>query len=104
MSIGEREQIAEIELLVKIIPERISSFVRLKNLANLVEIVLDLGRLPIVRFVDGNELIEHGPVTEQEIAGIVAQLSEFGSDNRAGIPRTLHRISALRNRVSNLQD
>ena len=98
MSLGEREQIAEIELLVKIIPERIAAFVRLKNLANLVEIVLDLGRSPIVRFVDHEELIEHGPVTEQEIAGTIAQLSEFGSDNRAGIPRTLHRISALRNR------
>ena len=73
MSLGEREQIAEIELLVKIIPERIAAFVRLKNLANLVEIVLDLGRSPIVRFVDHEELIEHGSVTEQEIAGIVAQ-------------------------------
>jgi len=66
----------------------------------LIEIVLDLGRDAEARFSDGHVvwLREGIPVTNEDISFITARVGEFGKDNRAGIERTLHRISAIRNR------
>lgn len=66
--------------------------------SDILEIILDLGRPPEARF-PGRELVlsEH-PVTEADINEVVQNIGEFGEDNRAGIERTLHRISAIRNR------
>ncbi len=64
----------------------------------LIEIVMDLGRLPEVRFPDGAEDISEDIVTREQLTATIAQLGDFGGDNRAGIERTLHRISAIRNR------
>jgi stage III sporulation protein SpoIIIAA len=66
----------------------------------LIEIVLDLGRDAEARFSDGRVvwLGEGRPVTTEDIDFVTARLSPFGKDNRAGIERTLHRISAIRNR------
>ena len=94
----QRDQYEEINQLVAIAPRRVSDYIKAKDLSALVEIILDLGRAPLVRFLGGDESVPGGVVTEQEIGTVVAQLSEFGGDNRAGIPRTLHRISAIRNR------
>ena len=94
----QRDQYEEINQLVAIAPRRVSDYIKVKDLSALVEIILDLGRAPLVRFTDGDESVPGGAVTEQEVGAVVAQLSEFGADNRAGIPRTLHRISAIRNR------
>jgi stage III sporulation protein SpoIIIAA len=66
--------------------------------AKLVEVVMDLGRLPEVRFPDGAEDLSPEPVTQTQLQATIAQVGDFGGDNRAGIERTLHRISAIRNR------
>lgn len=65
----------------------------------LIEVVLDLGRLPEARFPERGEDLSSEPVTRQDIAYVVDRIGRFGKDNRAGIERTLHRISAMRNRV-----
>ncbi|MFA7249988.1 MAG: AAA family ATPase, partial [Dehalococcoidia bacterium] len=92
------EERYEIELLVGIMPPRIAEAVRAEGLAGIIEIVLDLGRIPTARYGTGDVTLSDQEVTEQELTQVVAQVSEFGEDNRAGIPRTLHRISAIRNR------
>jgi len=65
----------------------------------LIEVVLDLGRLPEARFPERGEDLSPEPITRQDIAYVVERIGRFGKDNRAGIERTLHRISAMRNRV-----
>ncbi len=64
----------------------------------LLEVVLDLGRAPQARFLDGEFDLSEREVTAADLQAVVAQLGEFGADNRAGIPRTLHRIACIRNR------
>ena len=61
--------------------------------------VLDLGREPEARFVDGEVILDRVPVTHADIDYVVERVGDFGDDNRAGIERTLHRISAIRNRA-----
>jgi len=76
--------------------------VRLPNLDALVEVVLDLGRLPEARIPGDYAYIGDTPVTAEDLAGIASRLSPFGSDNRAGIEQTLHRVSAIRNRAGKI--
>ncbi len=96
LSDEERE---EIDLLIDRLPLRVQEAVREHGMAGLIEVVLDVGRVPTARYREGSEITLHDDeVAEQEIEQTVAQLSEFGEDNRAGIPRTLHRVSAIRNR------
>ncbi len=64
----------------------------------LLEVVLDLGRRPEMRFAHREITLDEHEVTEEDIGYIVERVSDFGGDNRAGIERTLHRISAIRNR------
>jgi stage III sporulation protein SpoIIIAA len=64
----------------------------------LVEVVMDLGRIPEVRFPDGAEDLSQTVVTREQLQETIVHLGDFGGDNRAGIERTLHRISAIRNR------
>jgi len=68
------------------------------NLEDLLEIVLDLGRVPEARFPTYGVELGEEVVTETDIEYVVARVGTFGKDNRAGIERTLHRISAIRNR------
>src|SRR5512141_441102 len=65
---------------------------------NLLEIILDLGRIPTSRFVDHEINLRDTEVTRAEIDYVDERTGEFDADNRAGIERTLHRISAIRNR------
>jgi len=64
----------------------------------LLEVVLDLGRLPQARFLEHTEELPTIQVSREDIDYVVTHVSMFGKDNRAGIERTLHRISAIRNR------
>src|SRR6266478_5646691 len=66
----------------------------------LLEVVLDLGRPPQARFLEHTEDLPGPQVSREDIDYVVRHVSVFGKDNRAGIERTLHRISAIRNRVS----
>ena len=65
---------------------------------DLLEIVLDLGRLPEARYQDRAVELSEFPITNEDIEYVVGRVGSFGKDNRAGIERTLHRISAIRNR------
>ncbi|KAG6479635.1 hypothetical protein ZIOFF_063103 [Zingiber officinale] len=72
------------------------------ELRRLVEIVMDLGRRPIARFPSGDFFLAEFPISSQELHHAISQMGAFASDNRAGISRTLHRISAIRNRKGDI--
>jgi hypothetical protein len=65
----------------------------------LLEIVMDLGRRPEARLTSGDVTLLEREVTEEDLSWVISRIGEFGGDNRAGIERTLHRISAIRNRA-----
>ncbi len=89
----------DLEALLVTLPPGIHDAVnRLENRSELLEIVMDLGRLPEARFPEGEVILSNQPVTYADLEYVVERIGEFGDDNRAGIERTLHRISALRNR------
>ena len=64
----------------------------------LIEIVLDLGRRPEARFISGPEYLSQKMISWQDIDYMTKRISKFSNENRAGIERTLHRISCIRNR------
>ena len=64
----------------------------------LIEIVLDLGRRPEARFINGPEYLSQKIISWQDIDYTTKRISKFSNENRAGIERTLHRISCIRNR------
>jgi stage III sporulation protein AA len=66
----------------------------------LLEVVMDLGRPPTARYLDGDVVIRSAEVDHSEINQVVEGIGDFDDDNRAGIARTLHRISGIRNRRS----
>ena len=68
------------------------------NKEKLIEIVLDLGRRPEARFTTGPEYLSQKVISWQDIDYITKRISKFSEENRAGIERTLHRISCIRNR------
>ena len=63
---------------------------------------MDLGRRPEARFPESEVILLDREVTEADIAHVVDKIGSFGDDNRAGIERTLHRISAIRNRTGKI--
>lgn len=87
----------ELDLLLRLIPERIKIEINKHNPLDLIEIVMDLGRRPELRFRDLPPLKLNIAVTQSEIDFITNNLAGFTSENRAGIEETLHRISAIRN-------
>lgn len=89
----------DLEALVAVLPPPIAESLKSHNRGeDLLEIILDLGRKPEARFVDGEIELSAQEITQAEIDYVVNHIGDFGEDNRAGIERTLHRISAIRNR------
>src|SRR5215813_857463 len=89
----------DLDALFVVLPPRIREvLLRSEDLGNILEIVLDLGRLPEARFPGREVVLSNDPITAEDLAYVVEHIGPFGEDNRAGIERTLHRISALRNR------
>ena len=90
----------ELGLLIQALPPRIAAAAErtAHQHGDLLEVVLDLGREPEARFVDGEVMLDRISVSEADIDYVVERIGAFGDDNRAGIERTLHRISAIRNR------
>ncbi|XP_057984244.1 protein SEEDLING PLASTID DEVELOPMENT 1 [Malania oleifera] len=68
------------------------------ELHRLTEVVMDLGRKPLARFPSGDFVLLDCPITFQDLEHAISRVGDFAIDNRAGISRTLHRISAIRNR------
>ncbi len=89
----------DFEILRSVLPLRIRYAIdEFGESSKLLEIVLDLGRIPTARYIDGEYQLAESEVTEDDLQQLVAELGDFDDDNRAGIERSLHRISAIRNR------
>jgi stage III sporulation protein SpoIIIAA len=90
----------DLEALFVALPPEIAARLRaLPPERDLIEVVMDLGRPPEARFgAGGEEMLLDREVTEEDIQYVIDHIGSFGDDNRAGIERTLHRISAIRNR------
>ncbi|MDD3948916.1 MAG: AAA family ATPase, partial [Anaerolineaceae bacterium] len=89
----------DLETMLNVFPEEIAQAVgKANHFDNLLEIILDLGRVPKARFVDEEVKLLERVVTHADIEHVVDRIGDFDADNRAGLERTLHRISALRNR------
>jgi len=91
--------IDDIHSLLAVMPPHIASDLK-QEIGNgdLLEIVMDLGRLPEARFPNREILLGDHEVTEADIQHVTSLIGTFSGDNRAGLTRTLHRISAIRNR------
>ena len=89
----------DIEQMIAILPAQVQQALdRVGRTDELLEVILDLGRVPTARFTDGEVVLSEDEVTREQIDHVVARIGDFDADNRAGIARTLHRISAIRNR------
>jgi stage III sporulation protein SpoIIIAA len=89
----------DLDQLLTILPPAIrTSLTQHPQRQSLVEVVLDLGRLPEARFFGCVEYLSETPVTHADLEHCIKRVGTFGGDNRAGIEKTLHRISAIRNR------
>src|SRR5512143_1256417 len=89
----------DLQVMIHVLPPSIAEASRRANRSDaLLEVVLDLGRLPEARFTDNEVTLVETEVAPLEIEYVVSRISAFDADNRAGIERTLHRISAIRNR------
>src|SRR5215204_4551641 len=98
----EREITDNLEHLLAVLPPSIAAAVTTiqseTDRGGLLEIVMDLGRRPEARFHDEELILSEQDVTREDLAYVAERIGHFGDDNRAGIERTLHRISAIRNR------
>ncbi len=89
----------DLDELLDILPPHIRQpLCEQKDLSELLEVVLDLGRSPEARFPNREVTLDPKEVDETDIDYVASRIGSFGDDNRAGIERTLHRISAIRNR------
>ncbi|OWM81465.1 hypothetical protein CDL15_Pgr007503 [Punica granatum] len=94
----EVEQL-ELARLLDLLPEGMRRRVtEHPELHQLIEVVMDLGRKPLARFPSGDFVLSDCPITHEDLGHATSQVGDFAVDNRAGISRTLHRISAIRNR------
>ncbi len=96
----EQEVTSNIDLLLEALPPHIQQALMQseEDPNDLLEIIMDLGRLPEARYPNHERFLSDLEITREDIEYVTARIGDFGEDNRAGIPRTLHRISAIRNR------
>ncbi|MGQ9925902.1 MAG: R3H domain-containing nucleic acid-binding protein [Chloroflexaceae bacterium] len=98
---SDRQEVTtDIQLLLSALPPHITQAITDADddATDLLEVVMDLGRLPEARYRGRERFLSDREVSQEDIDYVIARIGEFGEDNRAGIPRTLHRISAIRNR------
>src|SRR5574344_1522076 len=90
---------SDLDRLIEILPQKVRKNITYNQMEDVIEIVLDIGRVPEIRHSGGKiECLGDEPVAYEDISFITDRIAEFTSDNRSGIPGTLHRISAIRNR------
>jgi len=95
----QRKITDDLEALLQVLPTPIEQALRAANQGdNLLEVILDLGRVPEARFVDRELVLSPREVTDEDLNHVITGIGQFTGDNRAGIERTLHRISCIRNR------
>lgn len=93
----------DLDALLDVLPSNVREAVKKTNDSdNLLEIILDLGRVPTARFVEREIILRDAEVTRPEIDFVDESVGQFDADNRAGLERTLHRISAIRNRLGTI--
>jgi stage III sporulation protein SpoIIIAA len=93
----------DLDALLDVLPSNIRHAVeKVNDSDNLLEIILDLGRVPTARFVDREIVLRESEVSREEIDYVDDRVGSFDADNRAGLERTLHRISAIRNRLGTI--
>jgi stage III sporulation protein SpoIIIAA len=89
----------DLQTLLSILPQSIRDYLQKQGREDeLLEVVMDLGRVPTARYVNGEIEIRQEEVVQSEIDQVIDGIGDFDDDNRAGIARTLHRISGIRNR------
>jgi stage III sporulation protein SpoIIIAA len=102
MKAYELEVTDNLEDLLAVLPTHVSAAITTNRVGygygELIEIVLDLGRRPEARYHGGEVDLSDREVNREDLAHVAGRIGQFGDDNRAGIERTLHRISAIRNR------
>jgi stage III sporulation protein SpoIIIAA len=85
--------------LIKVLPPAIGAALTQANRTDeLLEVILDLGRMPTARYIDGEVTLTTTEITHDDLKLVVERIGNFDADNRAGIERTLHRISGIKNR------
>jgi stage III sporulation protein SpoIIIAA len=88
-----------LDIMLSILPPSIAQQLTLNNRSDeLLEVILDLGRLPTARYLDTEEVLSQSEVSNDDIQYVVQQVGAFDTDNRGGLERTLHRIACIRNR------
>ncbi len=96
---SQRQITDDLQALLDVLPTTIAQAVtKADDSDNLLEVILDLGRVPTARFVNREVVLSQTEVLHAEIDFVVQRIGEFDADNRAGLERTLHRIAAIRNR------
>jgi stage III sporulation protein SpoIIIAA len=102
-NVVQRQITDDLDLLLGALPPRVAEPLRtMEGREGLLEVVMDLGRPPEARFPGREVVLSEAEVTPEDIDFVVARIGEFGGDNRAGIARTLHRISCIRNRKGDI--
>jgi len=95
----ERRITDDIDKLLRVLPISISYALEENGeMDDLLEVVMDLGRLPTARYLDREVVLADREITREELDKMAERIGDFDADNRAGMERTLHRISAIRNR------
>ena len=90
----------DLDVLLAVLPPHIHDpILDMPDRHDLLEVVMDLGREPEARFSGREIILSNHTVTTEDIDYVIQRIGSFGEDNRAGIERTLHRISAIRNRA-----
>ncbi len=103
MTTEQVETTDNLDLLLAVLPPHIRMKIEEEGKSeHLIEIILDLGRPPEIRYTDHAIYLSDGPVSREDIQYVVSRIGAFTKDNRAGIERTLHRISAIRNRLGDV--
>ena len=93
----------DLDRLLEVLPEVVQTSLATEEAREqLLEVVLDLGRVPEARYPGQVRALGQVPLERSDLASVVERLGAFGGDNRAGIERTLHRISAIRNRTGEI--
>ena len=93
----------DLDALLDVLPSNVRHAVeKINDSDNLLEIIMDLGRVPTARFVENEIILRDAEVKREEIDHVDDRVGSFDADNRAGLERTLHRISAIRNRLGTI--